>query len=240
VAEGEQRARGRNQGGALSPNLVLSDPEVRARRRIRIRWDGPLDASSSRHRGHRHTRARARRPPGHPTHPRRQSGRTNPNSHHRRPRRIHLRTTESTRQRLRPQGRPACRLPEAHVNGIRALLPGARQRRPDPLHPRGRNRGAALAGAVEKLARLGRAIAYDRRGCGRSQRPESGQRSTSPSTPTPPPCCSMPSRPRPRSSSPAATAARWRATSRSANSEAVECPESAVQDVGHDRFEARL
>ena len=36
----------------------------------------------------------------------------------------------------------------------------------------------AWAGAVEKLARLGRVIAYDRRGCGRSERPEPYERTT--------------------------------------------------------------
>ncbi|HSI29931.1 MAG TPA: alpha/beta fold hydrolase, partial [Miltoncostaeaceae bacterium] len=30
----------------------------------------------------------------------------------------------------------------------------------------------AWAGAVDRLAQLGRVIAYDRRGCGRSERPE--------------------------------------------------------------------
>ena len=36
----------------------------------------------------------------------------------------------------------------------------------------------AWAGAVEELARLGRVIAYDRRGCGRSERPEPYERTT--------------------------------------------------------------
>ncbi len=36
----------------------------------------------------------------------------------------------------------------------------------------------AWAGAVERLARLGRVIAYDRRGCGRSERPEPYERTT--------------------------------------------------------------
>lgn len=67
-------------------------------------------------------------------------------------------------------------MPDAHINGIR-------------LHYDERGDGAPLlcihgagtsaqlwAGSVEKLARLGRAIAYDRRGYGRSERAEPCER----------------------------------------------------------------
>jgi esterase len=69
-------------------------------------------------------------------------------------------------------------VPEAHVNGIR-------------LYYEEHGEGAAIAcihgagssalvwtDAVEELARLGRVIAYDRRGCTRSERPEPYERTT--------------------------------------------------------------
>lgn len=69
-------------------------------------------------------------------------------------------------------------MPEAEVNGIR-------------LHYQERGEGIPIAcihglgssavmwgDAVEALARLGRAISYDRRGCARSQRPEPYERTT--------------------------------------------------------------
>ncbi len=63
-------------------------------------------------------------------------------------------------------------MPEVRVNGIRLYY--EEQGGGAPIlcvHGAG---GSALgwAGAVPQLARLGRVIAYDRRGCGRSERPE--------------------------------------------------------------------
>ena len=69
-------------------------------------------------------------------------------------------------------------MPETEVNGVR-------------LYYEERGEGAAIAcvhgagssalmwgDAVEKLARIGRVISYDRRGCGRSERPEPYERTT--------------------------------------------------------------
>ena len=59
------------------------------------------------------------------------------------------------------------------------VLRGARQRRAHPLHPRRRRHERSHGpSAVEKLARLGRVIAYDRRGCARSERPEPYERTS--------------------------------------------------------------
>jgi esterase len=67
-------------------------------------------------------------------------------------------------------------VPEAHVNGIR-LRYKERGSGPPILCIHGAGTSAQLwLDAVEKLARLGRAIAYDRRGYGRSERPEPGDR----------------------------------------------------------------
>jgi esterase len=67
-------------------------------------------------------------------------------------------------------------VPEAHVNGIR-LYYDERGSGPPILCIHGAGTSAQLwVEAVEKLAQLGRAIAYDRRGYGRSERPEPGER----------------------------------------------------------------
>jgi esterase len=63
-------------------------------------------------------------------------------------------------------------VPEAHVNGVR-LCYDERGSGAPILCIHGAGTSAQLwADAVEKLAQLGRAIAYDRRGYGRSERPE--------------------------------------------------------------------
>lgn len=67
-------------------------------------------------------------------------------------------------------------MPEAHVNGIR-LYYEERGTGAPMLCIHGAGTSAQLwADAVEKLARLGRAVAYDRRGYGRSERPEPRER----------------------------------------------------------------
>ena len=53
--------------------------------------------------------------------------------------------------------------------------------------------------AVATLARLGRVIIYDRRGCSRSERPQPYERTSVSSTPTTPPPSSTRSTRRPRS-----------------------------------------
>ena len=78
------------------------------------------------------------------------------------------------------RGRTRRGMPIAHaVNGVRLVLRGARQRRPDPLHPR-QPAARRWPGATRssELARLGRVIAYDRRGCARSERPEPYERTS--------------------------------------------------------------
>lgn len=63
-----------------------------------------------------------------------------------------------------------------HVNGVRLVYDDRGQGAPI-LCVHGAGTSAELwADAVEKLSRLGRAIAYDRRGYGRSERPQSLQR----------------------------------------------------------------
>ena len=69
-------------------------------------------------------------------------------------------------------------MPEAHVNGIRLYYEEHGEGRPI-LCIHGAGSSALLwADAVEELARLGRVIAYDRRGLGRSERPEPYERTT--------------------------------------------------------------
>lgn len=66
-------------------------------------------------------------------------------------------------------------MPEVHVNGIR-LYYYERGSGAPILCIHGAGTSAQLWGdAVEKLARLGRAISYDRRGYGRSERPQPGE-----------------------------------------------------------------
>jgi esterase len=70
-------------------------------------------------------------------------------------------------------------MPEQLFNGVRLYHEGHGSGAPIALiHGCG---GSALgfADAVEKLAELGRVIAYDRRGCARSERPESYERTSS-------------------------------------------------------------
>ena len=63
-------------------------------------------------------------------------------------------------------------MPEAHVNGIRVYYEERGEGTPIAcIHGAGGS-AAMWADAVEQLARLGRVIAYDRRGCARSERPE--------------------------------------------------------------------
>lgn len=69
-------------------------------------------------------------------------------------------------------------MPEAEVNGIRLHYEESGEGAPIAcIH--GAGSSAVMWGdAVEKLAGLGRAISYDRRGCGRSERPEPYEHTT--------------------------------------------------------------
>jgi esterase len=69
-------------------------------------------------------------------------------------------------------------VPEAEVNGIRLYYEEQGEGAPIAcIH--GAGSSAVMWGdAVEKLARLGRVISYDRRGCGRSERPEPYEHTT--------------------------------------------------------------
>ena len=69
-------------------------------------------------------------------------------------------------------------MPEAEVNGIRLYYEEHGEGPPIAcIH--GAGSSAVMWGdAVEKLAGLGRVIAYDRRGCGRSERPEPYEQTT--------------------------------------------------------------
>ena len=62
-------------------------------------------------------------------------------------------------------------MPEAHVNGIRLYYEEHGEGAPIACIHGGGSSALMWADAVEELARLGRVIAYDRRGCARSERP---------------------------------------------------------------------
>ena len=69
-------------------------------------------------------------------------------------------------------------MPEAHVNGIRLYYEEHGEGAPIACIHGGGSSALMWADAVEELGRLGRAIAYDRRGCTRSERPEPYERTT--------------------------------------------------------------
>jgi esterase len=66
----------------------------------------------------------------------------------------------------------------AHVNGIRLYYEEHGEGAPIACIHGGGSSAVMWGEAVEGLARLGRAIAYDRRGCARSERPEPYERTT--------------------------------------------------------------
>jgi esterase len=69
-------------------------------------------------------------------------------------------------------------VPEAHVNGIRLYYEEHGEGAPIACIHGGGSSALMWADAVEALARLGRVIAYDRRGCTRSERPERYERTS--------------------------------------------------------------
>jgi esterase len=69
-------------------------------------------------------------------------------------------------------------VPEAHVNGIRLYYEEHGEGVPIACLHGGGSSALMWADAVEELARLGRVIAYDRRGCTRSERPEPYERTS--------------------------------------------------------------
>ena len=69
-------------------------------------------------------------------------------------------------------------MPEAHVNGIRLYYEEHGEGAPIACIHGGGSSALMWADAVEELVRLGRVIAYDRRGCTRSERPEPYERTT--------------------------------------------------------------
>jgi esterase len=69
-------------------------------------------------------------------------------------------------------------VPEARVNGVRLYYEQHGHGAPIACIHGGGTSALLWADAVEELARLGRVIAYDRRGCTRSQRPEPYERTS--------------------------------------------------------------
>jgi esterase len=69
-------------------------------------------------------------------------------------------------------------VPEAEANGIRLYYEEHGDGAPIACIHGGGSSALMWADAVEELARLGRVIAYDRRGCTRSERPEPYERTT--------------------------------------------------------------
>jgi esterase len=69
-------------------------------------------------------------------------------------------------------------VPEAHVNGIRLYYEEHGEGAPIACIHGGGSSALMWANAVEELARFGRVIAYDRRGCTRSERPERYERTS--------------------------------------------------------------
>ena len=69
-------------------------------------------------------------------------------------------------------------MPEAHVNGIRLYYEEHGEGAPIACIHGGGGSALMWADAVGELARVGRVIAYDRRGCARSERPEPYERTS--------------------------------------------------------------
>jgi esterase len=69
-------------------------------------------------------------------------------------------------------------VPDAHVNGIRLYYEEHGEGAPIACIHGGGSSALMWADAVEELARLGRVIAYDRRGCARSERPDHYERTS--------------------------------------------------------------
>jgi esterase len=69
-------------------------------------------------------------------------------------------------------------VPDAHVNGIRLYYEEYGEGAPILCIHGGGSSALMWAEAFEELARLGRVIAYDRRGCTRSERPEPYERTS--------------------------------------------------------------
>ena len=69
-------------------------------------------------------------------------------------------------------------MPEARVNGIRLHYEEHGSGTPILCIHGGGSSALMWADAVKELARLGRVIAYDRRGCTRSERPEPYERTS--------------------------------------------------------------
>jgi esterase len=69
-------------------------------------------------------------------------------------------------------------VPEANVNGVRLHYEEHGEGTPILCIHGGGSSALVWGGAVEELARLGRVIAYDRRGCARSERPDPYERTT--------------------------------------------------------------
>ena len=69
-------------------------------------------------------------------------------------------------------------MPEAHANGIRLYYEARGEGAPIVCIHGGGSSALMCADAVEELARLGRVVAYDRRGCTRSKRPEPYERTS--------------------------------------------------------------
>jgi esterase len=65
-----------------------------------------------------------------------------------------------------------------HVNGIRLYCEEHGSGAPILCIDAAGGTALAWAGAIDELARLGRVIAYDRRGCARSERPQPYQRTS--------------------------------------------------------------
>jgi esterase len=69
-------------------------------------------------------------------------------------------------------------VPEAEVNGVRLYYEECGEGAPIACIHGGGSSAMMWGDAVKKLARLGRVISYDRRGCARSERPEPYERTT--------------------------------------------------------------
>lgn len=69
-------------------------------------------------------------------------------------------------------------MPDAHVNGIRLYYEQRGEGVPIACIHGGGSSALLWSDAVEELGRLGRVISYDRRGCGRSERPEPYERTS--------------------------------------------------------------
>ncbi|HEU4980012.1 MAG TPA: alpha/beta fold hydrolase [Solirubrobacterales bacterium] len=67
---------------------------------------------------------------------------------------------------------------EVHVNGIRLYYEEHGEGAPIICIHGGGSSAVMWESAIDELARLGRVIAYDRRGCARSERPERYERTS--------------------------------------------------------------